>query len=283
MDSGTHNRAKSWRVKGGRRHCAERRLLLQGSAGSWILSSSAPSYWSPGGGPVPCSSLASTPDCSHPPCQSTSPCAGLWSGVVRSPLRPEYHHSLHNLSRLLQNQNTRKFCVWINVQQHCITHTPAWQTQSSAREGYTSDWGRTMMCKPSLWPWRHMAHQPAPTLLLANGTSCPHHCSLVNSRTSSQSYYVLCQTEKELDTEFWQDSLSPDADLPTAARFIPGEISFMIFSQKCVSHDFAKDSPDASIRKQLFTHLYSCTREIKLLIRSPFQFKEEQAPKVSTP
>lgn len=127
------------------------------------------------------------------------------------------------------------------------------------------------------------AHGSSASSLLANGTSCPHHCSLVNSRTSSQSYYVLCQTEKELDTEFLQDSFSRDADLPTAAWFIPGEISFMIFSQKCVSHDFAKDSPDGSIRKQLFTHLYSCTREIKLLIRSPFQFKEEQALKVNTP
>lgn len=33
---------------------------------------------------------------------STSLCEGLWSGVVRSPLRPDYHHSWHNLSRFLR-------------------------------------------------------------------------------------------------------------------------------------------------------------------------------------
>ena len=113
----------SWRSGRKRTTLGQRKSILRDFAESWTLSSSVPSYWSPGEGLVPCSSPASTRDCSHPPCRNTSLCEGLWLGVVRSPLQLEYHHSLHNLSWSLQNQKKVLFCI--SAQYHFIMSTPA--------------------------------------------------------------------------------------------------------------------------------------------------------------
>ena len=110
--------------------------LLRDFAESWTPSFFAPSCWSPGEGQVPCSSLSGILGCSHPPCRSTSLCEGLWLGAVRSPLRPEYHHSLHNLSRLLQNQNERKYyCL-----NQCAT---AFHKQRVSLTNASSAWGHS--------------------------------------------------------------------------------------------------------------------------------------------
>lgn len=143
----SHNRPESTGIR------RKQTFSLQDFVESWIPASSAPSYWSPDEGLVPCSSPANILDCSHRLCQSTSLCEGLWLGVVRSPLRPGYHHSWYNFSKVLQEENKRHFCVQINAHKDFMMST-------STSEIHSSMWGHA----GSFIVQKHMTGQPFPAL-----------------------------------------------------------------------------------------------------------------------
>lgn len=195
-DSGTYNRAKSWSIREGRRHFCREKASLTGLCrimDTLFFCSIILKSWRRSGAMFlsrKYSGLFSS---------TLSKYRSLWGAVVGGGEVTTAARVSPFIAQSFSVPTESKYKKVLCLNQRPIISSQAHQPDKHnlQRENIMSDWVGAIMCEASLWPRRHRAHQPSPTLPLNSGIFRPRHCSSSdNRRTSSQSYYVLCQTEK---------------------------------------------------------------------------------------